>query len=76
MNAFSKLYPSTQVDGWYGGVYFKRTTLHFFSCNEDRAMGMKDQSTFKYFRDPSDNRKPGLITINAGGGHGGGGRHR
>lgn len=57
-------------------VYIKRTTLRFFSCNEDRAMGMKDRSTFKYFKDPSDNQKPGPITINAEGGHGGSGRHR
>ena len=57
--AFAQKNSDSLVTGWDGGVYFRRTFLHFFTANWDEAMGGDDQHTFDFFRDPSDKRDPG-----------------
>ena len=68
--AFSQKNIGAEVTGWDGGVYFRRTWWKVFTANWDEPMDMKDQHTFKYFRDHSykeiaEKRNPSKVSYRA-----------
>ena len=68
--AFAQKNVGTEVTGWDGGVYFKRTWWKIFTANWDEPMGKDDQPTFDFFkinsyREISENRNPSKISFQA-----------